>query len=474
MAKQLRRFTDEQVERANAVDVVEYARSQGLELKKSGAWYKAKNQGGLYFHSNGNTWHWHTEDVGGRGAISLCMKLENKTWVEAVKTLLNEEMESIRHSSEWKPEPEQPKEFKLPEKNNTYQHIFAYLTKTRGIDSELVKEMVKKEYIYENVQRSCVFVGRDKEGNARHASVRSTNTIGKKFKQDVAGSKKEFSFSISGKSDVLNVFEAPIDVLSYMSLQKMYGKQQNDSYISLGGVTDKALIRYLSDNKNIKRIRVCTDNDQAGNKAAKRIWEEYGKQYKVTRHRPEHKDFNEDLVACQEKNRDIKKEMDTLKQAGIGEKTIQWYFDKEERIPLKNPDFNINGSCEMLIITDSPREIFSYIDIQINLFKTSFGEDFIPDEFYLPYTNISRLDTYLELHPNITKLWICTSRTEKGNQIAEEITQVYKDKMFCERVKPQLDRWAEDLAQQNALKEPLKEVLEEEFSQMDRAAGLEM
>ncbi len=303
MAYEPRRFTEEQIERANRVDVVDYARSMGMEIQKNGNWYKAKHKIGLYFHRGGNTWHWVGRDTGGRGAISLCMELENKTWVEAVKTLLNEDMEPIRHTSDWKPEPETPREFHLPHQNDTYRHVFAYLTKTRGIDSGILKTMVDKGYIYENTQKSCVFVGRDKDGVAKHASIRSTNTYSEAFKQDVPGSQKAYSFSISGTSGTLNVFEAPIDALSYMTLQKLHGKQINDSYVALGGVTDKALERFLADHKDIEKVRVCTDHDEAGEMAVVRIYEKYGQDYKVTRHRPTNKDFNADLVAIRQKER---------------------------------------------------------------------------------------------------------------------------------------------------------------------------
>lgn len=300
MAYQPRRFTEEQIERANRVDILEYARSQGLHLKKQGSSYEVLDyKGGFFITPSQNLWYRFNDKEGG-GVVKLCMKLENKTWVEAVKTLLNEDMEPIRHRADWKPEPEPLREFHLPNKNDTYRHVFAYLTKTRGIDESIVKTMVDKKLLYENTQRSCVFVGRDKEGVAKHASIRSTYTQGKAFKQDVAGSQKAYSFSITGTSGTLNVFEAPIDALSYMSLQKLYGRDTNDSYLSLGGVEDRALERFLADNKDIEKIRVCTDHDQAGEKAVARIYERFGQDYKVTRHRPTNKDFNADLVAIRQ------------------------------------------------------------------------------------------------------------------------------------------------------------------------------
>ena len=296
-------FSQRKIELANAVNILDYARSQGLELKRDGRDYRVKNySGGFIITPEKNSWNWFAENQGG-GIVQLCMFLENKTYQEAVDTLVHDDMESIRRAPDWKPEPEQPKEFNLPEKNNTNRHVYAYLTKTRRIDEEIVKDMLDKGYIYENQQKSCVFVGRDNEGVPRHASVRSTNVSGKAYKKDVYGSQKKYSFSVSGTSGNLNVFEAPIDALSYMSLQKLQGKPVKDSYVALGGVTDKALEQYLEDHKDIRQITVCTDGDEAGEKAAERIKEKYGTDYEIVRERSLHKDFNEDLVGImQEEN----------------------------------------------------------------------------------------------------------------------------------------------------------------------------
>lgn len=463
-----KRFSDEQIERADRVDVVEYARSVGLEIEKSGSWYKAKGQGGLYFNRRENKWGWHTHGTGGRGAISLCMEYENKTWIEAVRTLLGEEMEAIRYAPDWKLEPEPPKEFHLPDRNYTYRHMFAYLTKTRGIDPGILKVLVDRGYIYENTKRSCVFVGRDKEGTAKHASVRSTNTEGKTFKQDVPGSQKAYSFSISGKSGVLNVFEAPIDALSYISLQKLYGKQMKDSYVALGGVMDKALKRFLEEHTDVEKIRVCTDNDQAGEMAALRIKKQYGDKYTVIRHRPTHKDFNEDLVAI--------RKQEQLKEQEQGENRKQ-----EQQVPEQNQaaadqppqDFFIKGECEVLVLCDNKEEIEAYREVYRRNYKKMYGSALEPDEYYLAYRNTEQVKEFIKEYPGIKKIWICTNRTPEGVKAAEDIAQAF-DKMEHRRELPKLDRYSEDLAQMNKLEEVLNRVPLEEMAQMEQAAGMEM
>lgn len=446
MAKTIYRFSQDQIDRANAVNVVDYARSQGMEIvHSSGEWYRAKHQGGLYFKRNANTWHWETQDVGGRGAISLCMKLEDKTWKEAVKTLLDEEMDEIRHEDNWRPEPETPKEFVLPDKNSTYRHVFAYLIKHRGIDAAIVKKMVEQDYIYENTQRSCVFVGKDKDGVARHASVRSTNTEGYAFKQDVAGSQKAYSFSISGSSGIVNVCEAPIDVLSYMTLQKIHGITIKDSYVALGGVTDKALERFLNEHTDIQKIRVCTDHDEAGEGALRRIYEKYSNQYVITRQRPIHKDFNEDLVVLRER--------EYFNKNQISEESIQWYQENKDKCQVGT--YQKTGNTTNVFLCTDKVEALAIRDLRYkewNVFAKSEGiqSDIIPRDNYLICTSRDReqLLQQLEAIPPKQNVYVCVNETEQGAQLKalmkEHMNNGYQ---YCT---PQSGTFQSDLAISNA------------------------
>lgn len=483
--REIRRFSDEQIERANRVDVVDYVKSLGYEVKKQDKkWYKATGQGGLYFYRPENTWHWETQDAGGRGAISLCMKLEGKDWKDAVKTLLGEEMEEIRHAPGWQPEPEPPKEFKLPSRNDTYRHVFAYLIKTRGIDENIVKDMVDKNLIYENTQRSCVFVGRDKDGQARHASVRSTNTNGKVFKQDVAGSQKQFSFSLSGASGTLNVFEAPIDMLSYMTLQKEHGLKTDDSYLALGGVTDKALVRFLEEYPNIQKIRVCTDHDEAGEGAAVRIYEKYHEQFKITRHRPTHKDFNEDLVALKYPERTKAKDNETQKaellKLGIDQNTADWYMNAEKN--LVDGMLSIQGNSNLLYIYDTLEDLMADVNMEMRLWnkfqediEEEYREKYSGDEYRATYNGVTQMKEYLAANPQISHVFIKTSQMDEGVQSAEELKAVCGELgIKCDRIKPECMTFAEDLAMENAVTEVMGQTPMNDLQYLDMAAGMEM
>ena len=85
-------------------------------------------------------------------------------------------------------------------------------------------------------------MGRDADGHPRYASSRG---IQEKFRQDAAGAEKAFGFAHRGTDKQLLVFEAPIDLLSFIELFPKNWQQHN--YLSLGGVSGKALQQFLSD-----------------------------------------------------------------------------------------------------------------------------------------------------------------------------------------------------------------------------------
>ena len=123
--------------------------------------------------------------------------------------------------------------------------------------------------IYEEAaHHNAVFVGRDESGIPRYAHQRGTAGS---FRLDVKGSDKAFNFCYRGEGERLFVFEAPIDLLSSLCLFKKDWQKQ--SYLALGGVGEKALLRFLSDRPNIKTVFLCLDSDEAGNDACSRLAE---------------------------------------------------------------------------------------------------------------------------------------------------------------------------------------------------------
>ena len=166
-----------------------------------------------------------------------------------------------------------------------------YLTAARRIDEDVTGFFFARGDIYEDAaHHNAVFVGRDEDGIPRYAH--SKGTAGN-FRLDVKGSDKAFNFCYRGEGERVFVFEAPVDLLSFLCLFKKDWQKQ--SYLSLGGVGEKALLRFLSDRPNIKTVYLCLDSDEAGNDACSRLVKLMPEGYTVHRLIPLFKDWNEVL-----------------------------------------------------------------------------------------------------------------------------------------------------------------------------------
>ena len=191
---------------------------------------------------------------------------------------------------------EKQKDFRLPEANNNMHRVFAYLIKQRFIAPEVITHFAKRKLLYEDKKHhNAVFVGVDKNGVPRQAHKRGTATFGKSFRQTVEGSDTRYSFAHFGESGKLFIFEAPIDMLSYLTLYPE--NWQEHSYIAMNGVYENAVLTALKGHSNLSEIVICTDNDVGGIDAADRlsdILEESG-YADIKRILPTNKDWNEDL-----------------------------------------------------------------------------------------------------------------------------------------------------------------------------------
>lgn len=277
-------YTQEQIDRANETNLEAFMRSQGEELTRSGNEFRWKKHDSLTV--KGNKWFRHSESKGGY-PIDFVMEFYGKSFPEAVEMLINEPGE-VQTETVPAPAPE----FHLPVPNITNVNAINYLTKERGISEAIVNEFIEAGLIYEDAtHHNVVFVGRDENGIPRYAHCRGT---AEKFVQDVSGSDKSYGFSYRGTGTQLCVFEAPIDLLSFICLFKNKWKEFN--YISLGGTAGKALDRFLSENKDIDQVWMCLDSDQAGIDASKRLARMVPEGITVMQMKPKLKDWNEILT----------------------------------------------------------------------------------------------------------------------------------------------------------------------------------
>lgn len=283
-------FTKEQREQARRTDLANFLISQGEKVRKSGSEYEWLD-GSQKVTIRGHLWYHQYEQKGG-DAVGFVRRFYNKDYAEAVEMLLNGIGGQIITSP---PIEKEHKLFKLPPRNDRMSRVFSYLLLTRGIDKDVLFEFVRNKMIYESAYyHNAVFVGYDSSGKPRHAHKRGTVTSNP-YKENVAGSQPEFSFHWHGKSDKIFLFEAPIDMLSFVSMHKENWK--NHSYAASCSVANRVLFQCLKDNPNIKIVFLCFDNDKAGQTANKRISDKLNSmniQNEILI--PTHKDWNEDIL----------------------------------------------------------------------------------------------------------------------------------------------------------------------------------
>ena len=283
-------FTKEQREQARRTDLANFLISQGEKVKKSGSEYEWLD-GSQKVTIRGHLWYHQYEQKGG-DAVDFVRRFYNKDYAEAVEMLLNNGGGQIVNLQTTERE---QKPFILPPRNDRMSRVFSYLLLTRGIDKDVLFEFVRKKMIYESAYyHNAVFVGYDSNGKPRHAHKRGTVTSNS-YKGNVAGSQPEYSFHFNGTSEKLFLFEAPIDMLSYISMHKE--NWQEHSYAASCSVSDRVLFQCLNDNTNIKNVFLCFDNDEAGQTANKRIADKLNKlniQNEILI--PTHKDWNEDIL----------------------------------------------------------------------------------------------------------------------------------------------------------------------------------
>ena len=294
---------------AKEIDLLTYLKNYDPDelVHICGNAYTTKSHDSLKI-SNGK-WNWFSRGIGGKTALDYLIKVEGLSFIEAVERIIGqaEHKPPVLYYKETLKE--KYKTILLPKRNINNYKVINYL-KRRGIDSEIIDYCITTNLLYESdIYHSAVFVGLDKDSLPRYATIRGVDND---FIGEANGSDKRYSFSIPSKSDILCLFESAIDLLSFVTLLKLYNKPWNETHlVSLAGVyrpkedyrddiTPLALKRYLSDHPEIKKVQLCLDNDMGGRMATEALKDILQKEYGITateRFPPMGKDYNDYLCS---------------------------------------------------------------------------------------------------------------------------------------------------------------------------------
>lgn len=291
-----KKYTEEEKDQAVHVAIKDLLDHLGEEYQRSGDEYIWKKHDSVKFKDN--VWFRHSTGEGGR-SIDFLMKFYNMTYPEAMEYLTEGFGKVVMPITEKKVQKEE-KRLVIPKHNDNMNRVMNYLLHVRKLDREIVEHFVHKGEIYEEKDtHNVVFAGKDREGKIRNIQLRGSKV---KFVRTNYGSDNSFGFSHVGEGKRIFVFEAPIDMLSFISMNKE--NWMENSYVALNGVSQQALLKKLNDYMYIKTICLCLDNDEAGQNATlriKNILAETGRT-EVEVYIPKYKDWNEDLIHQQENN----------------------------------------------------------------------------------------------------------------------------------------------------------------------------
>lgn len=285
------------LDNARSIDLIPFLeRYKGFHFRHFNSEYRCAEHTSLAVKSDRLSWYWHSKGIGGFGAIDFLMKVDDYDFKGALAVLADEPTTAPVPP----PTIATQRDFILPERAKNDRRVFAYLSKTRGLDSEIIQELIQEKKLYEDTKGNAVFVGYDEQGKPRYATLRETYTD-KPFRMDCVGSDKRYCFCMNGTSDRLCLFESAIDCLSHATLENRIqgnaGAYRVDNRLSLGGTSGIALAHYLQRYTHITELVFCLDNDDTGRKRAISLAREYAKKGYYTRlELPILKDYNEVLL----------------------------------------------------------------------------------------------------------------------------------------------------------------------------------
>ena len=329
-------YTREQIQRADDTDLYVFLSGRGEQFKRCGKEYRWLRHDSVMI--NKSEWYRFSQNKGGH-AIDFMKEFYGLSFAEAVKELLGEEGVGETNRRTAKEDAGRQKVcpiplpgLELPERNESCEIARKYLIEQRKLSEWLIDQMIAKGDIYESKNyHNVVFVGRDKEQNPRYAAMRGTDE--KRYRGEAKGSEKIYGFGHIGTNEKLFVFESPIDLLSYITA--VPEEWEKHSYISLGGLSEKAMKRMYTEYPYIHSIYLCLDNDEPGNERCRQFVSLIPEELSVYRLEPVKKDWNECLVAevpvenmakqmCWRDARE--KPVPVMKMSEVEETVVQWLW----------------------------------------------------------------------------------------------------------------------------------------------------
>lgn len=272
-------ITQELIRQAKETDIISFLERYGYTFKRKGKRYICTQHDSLIFSIAPNSCQvfvWNSKCNEGdsikfvmdyitngnfKKAISLLtnsnLNLDEKKLYEVSSQTLSKALDKIKYASNMK-------------------RTFAYLIKTRSISSSIIQTLVKSNLIAQDINNNIVFKWTFNNEFFGADLVGTLTNI--RFKSTLNGSNEDYGFSIclNKEPKFILVFESPIDLLSFYSLNINNKNLDDMILLSLSGCEKIYKIQtYLNLYPSIEKIYSCLDNDNAGNIATNKIINTY-------------------------------------------------------------------------------------------------------------------------------------------------------------------------------------------------------
>lgn len=293
------RISQEEIDRANSVNLPQFLMSQGVELKRVGKEYIMKDHDSVHIADNAygekGKWFRFSENVGG-GNIDFCEKFLGMSFKEAVEALNGGRDIQYEPPKRSEPKPVE-KHFTEIKTNADSKRVIAYLTKTRGLDYNIVADLLKSgKLVQEEKTGNAAFLIKDENGKTIGAEKVGTSTE-KRFKGVTEGLPEGYGFEVvRGKGEYAYFFESAIDMLSFMQIHN--DMLDNARLVSMMGVKP-SIVEATMERCGIspENVYLGVDNDEAGDKFTKGLQSKYPQMKRFLPSNPDSKDWNDQLLS---------------------------------------------------------------------------------------------------------------------------------------------------------------------------------
>lgn len=286
----------EELETIEKLDLLTYLFNYHKDelVKRSRNSYRTRQHSSLDI-SNG-LWNWWSQGIGGKNAIDYLVKVEGYEKEDAIEHIYN--LIKINPPMPFKQnEVKRNRGLRVPKRNTNNDIVIDYLVNKRGIDQEIVDYYINNHSIYEALNdHAVIYLGYDEYKIAKFCSKRGTRD---NIKKNMYGSNKQYSFRLENKeAKTLHLFESPIDMMSFQTIQKLKGLSYNKAhYVSLDGVHSykkmPPVLEYMLNKYHIVNIVFHLDNDVSGKKATLELSKRLKEYHIFVDGLEGHKDVNE-------------------------------------------------------------------------------------------------------------------------------------------------------------------------------------